>query len=106
MGVPKGTKMSPPTIPLPRHLWVEIKREKSYFAISNVIGLNSAEKVVPIISFQRQICSSKCLEGNREKIFEIYAYFYAFYNDFSTRPRNGTILQTLYFRNGCIDLHV
>jgi len=33
-------------------------------------------------------------------------HIYAFYYDFSARPRYGAMLQVLYFRNGCIGLHV
>jgi len=33
-------------------------------------------------------------------------HIYAFYNDFSARPRYGAMFQALYFQNGYIELYM
>jgi len=63
-------------------------------------------KVVPINNFQRQSCSSNCLEGNRENIFEIDAYL-RFLQRIQCRPSQMRYVPSaVYVRNGCIFLCV
>jgi len=78
------------------------KYENSDFPLS-IIELCC--KVVLINNFQQLSCSSKCLEENREKCFEINANLH-FLERLKFTPCYGAMFQALYFRKGCINLHV
>jgi len=95
-------KIEPPTSPSP-HLEVESVKNANRILHFQMITL-SCKVFFPINNFQRQSCSSKCLEGNRENIFEA-THKYVLLR-FPCTPRYGAMFQTLYFRNGCIGLHV
>jgi len=89
------TKMRPPpTSPLPLHLGRIPENVKNLILHFQMIN-----------NFNQQGCSSKYLEGNPEEIFEIDAYLLIF-NDFYALSHYGAMFHALYFRNGCIDLHV
>jgi len=68
-GLFNNTKMSPQASPSPSF---ETENIKNRFPLSN--DKLDLLQVVPINNFQRQSCSSKWLEGNREIFFEIDAY--------------------------------
>jgi len=78
------------------------KREKSAMHV-HVIKLRC--KFVPINKSQRQSCSSKCLAGYRENIFENYAYL-PILQRFQCTPWLCRYVRGAVFPKRRIDLHV